>query len=163
MMKESKTNLVIRRVSPGSVFKFSLLLYLSLYIVAVVAAIILWSVSSSTGLRANVESLIGDLFYAGNFRLKGGQLLRAALLGGAVVVGMGAGANLLMTVLYNLISDVVGGVRVTVEERPDVARQPPPPPKAEPRDRARPRAGAKALSRPEAPVVLARRRESRGP
>lgn len=116
MGNQDQRELVIRRVAPTSVFKFSLLLFASLYAVWVVAAVTLWIVSSTTGLRGNIESLIGDLFYAGEFRLHGGQLLRTTIVGGAVVVGIGAGLNFLLAVFYNLISDVVGGVRVVAGE-----------------------------------------------
>jgi hypothetical protein len=39
-------------------------------------------------------------------------------VGGLVLVVMGTGANVLLAVLYNLISDVVGGIIVVFEERP---------------------------------------------
>jgi hypothetical protein len=43
-------------------------------------------------------------------------MLRASIVGGLVLVVMGTGANVLFAVLYNLISDVVGGIEVTVLE-----------------------------------------------
>ena len=112
---------VLRRIAPASVLRLSALLYASLYVVGLVAVAILWWMSSSTGIRGNVESLIGDLFYAGDFRFKGSQLFRAAALGGALVVGLGTGFNVLMAVLYNVLSDAVGGVRIEISSRPRAA------------------------------------------
>ena len=43
-------------------------------------------------------------------------------LGGLVLVVVGTGANVLLVVLYNLISDVVGGVEVTVLEEDTSSR-----------------------------------------
>jgi len=100
------------------VLKFSVLLYVTMYLVILVAGTVLWAVASSTGLRANVEKFIGELIASDNFTLLGGTVAKASVLGGALLVVMGAGANVLLSVLYNLIADVVGGVVVLFEERP---------------------------------------------
>jgi hypothetical protein len=49
-------------------------------------------------------------------------VIRASVLGGALLVMLGCGANVLLAVLYNLISDVVGGIIVVFEERPTLRR-----------------------------------------
>ncbi len=54
------------------------------------------------------------------------SMLRASIVGGAVMVVLGTGANVLLAVLYNLISDVIGGVTVVFEERPSRRRFRPP-------------------------------------
>ena len=41
-------------------------------------------------------------------------LLKACFIGGLVLVLIGTGANVLLALIYNLTSDVVGGVEVTV-------------------------------------------------
>ncbi|MGQ0744693.1 MAG: DUF3566 domain-containing protein [Acidimicrobiales bacterium] len=114
MKRADETQLVIRRVSPWSVLRISALLYISLFAMALVASTFLWWTATSSGWRGNVESLIGDLFYAGEFQLKGGQMFRAVLATGVAVVGLGCGANVVMAVLFNLISDLVGGVKLVV-------------------------------------------------
>jgi len=43
-------------------------------------------------------------------------MLRASVAGGALLVALGSFATVMMAVLYNLISDVVGGVAVVFEE-----------------------------------------------
>lgn len=55
----------------------------------------------------------------GEFQFEDGRILQAVLLGGLVLVVAGAAFNVVLAVLFNLISDLTGGVRVTVlEEEP---------------------------------------------
>jgi hypothetical protein len=107
---------VLRRIEPWTVLRFSMLFYASLLVVFLVAGIILWIVASLTGVVDNVETFIKQLFALDSFHFVAIDLLIGTLLGGAVLVVMGTGLNLLMAVLYNLISDVVGGLEVTVLE-----------------------------------------------
>lgn len=96
--------------------KYSAVLYLSLYVVLVVAGVVMWAAASTMGLRDNVEGFIGSLLAADDFQFLGPDLLRASVTGGAVLVALGTGANLVMVTLYNLISNLVGGVEVTFAE-----------------------------------------------
>jgi hypothetical protein len=107
---------VLRRIEPWTVLRFSMLFYASLLVVFLVAGVLLWIVASLTGVVDNVETFIKDLFALDSFRFVGFKLLLGTVLGGAVLVVLGTGLNMLMAVLYNLISDVVGGVEVTVLE-----------------------------------------------
>ena len=111
-------NAVVTRVRPTSVLRFSVLLYVSVWVILLVAGICLWLAASVLGVRANVESLAADLFASETFSFKSMQMLRASLLGGAAIVGLGTVANVVLAVLYNLISDLVGGVRVVLQEVP---------------------------------------------
>ena len=95
-----------------------MLLFATLYLVILVAGLVLWAAATATGLRENIEKFIGDLIASEDFRILGPTMLRASIVGGLVLVVMGTGANVLLAVLYNLISDVVGGVIVVFEERP---------------------------------------------
>ena len=118
--------LVVRRVEPWTVLKFSVLLFATLYLVILVAGLVLWAAATATGLRGNIEEFIGDLIASEDFRILGPTMLRASIVGGLVLVVMGTGANVLFTVLYNLISDVIGGIAVVFEERPTRRRVRPP-------------------------------------
>jgi hypothetical protein len=57
-----------------------------------------------------------------SYELRGLRILRASAIGGLVLVVVGTGMNVLLVVLYNLISDVVGGVEVTVLEEDTTSR-----------------------------------------
>ncbi len=107
---------VVSKVDSLSVLRFSLLLYLSFYLVVVVAALVLWIVASVAGATDKIESFIKGLFALESFSFDALALLRGVTVGGLLLVMIGSCANVLIAVLYNLISDVVGGVEVTVTE-----------------------------------------------
>jgi hypothetical protein len=59
-----------------------------------------------------------------DFRFVGTQLLRGFTAAGLVFVLLGTGLSVLVAVIYNLISDLVGGIELTVLEedlRPSTA------------------------------------------
>jgi hypothetical protein len=112
---------VIRKIDVWTVLRFSLLFYLSMFAVLVVAGIVLYVVASASGVRHDIEKSIGSSLGSSGFHFLGGSALRGAVLGGFVLVLVGTGFTGLMALFYNLISDVVGGVEVTVlEEDPTV-------------------------------------------
>ena len=107
---------VVRRVEPRTVLRFSVLFYLSMLVVWLVAGVVLWLAASVTGVIDNLERFVEDLFALEAFQLRGGLIFFSCLLGGLVLVLLGTGINVLMAVIYNLTSDVVGGVEVTVAD-----------------------------------------------
>jgi len=116
MAQGRRVRRVIRRVDTWTVLRFSILFYLSMLIVVLVAGILLWGAASAAGVIDNVEDFFEDLFVLESFRIRAGLIFRATLVGGLVLVLMGTGANVLMAVIYNLTSDVVGGIEVSVLE-----------------------------------------------
>ena len=62
----------------------------------------------------------------GGFKFKDRRIFEAFALGGVVLVLAGAASSVVMALLFNLISDLTGGVRVTVleEEAPPRQRAP---------------------------------------
>lgn len=115
-MRARKVTRIIRRVDPWSVLKVSLLFYLCLFLVTMVAATVLWNVAGATGALDDVQNFIKTLFALQTFSFNGPLIFRATLLIGLVLVVIGSAVNVLMAVLFNLISDIVGGVRITVIE-----------------------------------------------
>ena len=110
---------IIRRVDPWTVLRFSLVFYACMLVVAMVAGFVLWGAASTTGVIDNIERFFKELFALESFRINGGLIFRSTLIGGLVLVLLGTGTNVLLAVLYNLTSDVVGGIEVTVlEEEP---------------------------------------------
>lgn len=75
------------------------------------------------------EELVGE------FQFEDGRILQAFALGGVVLVLAGAAANVVMVLLFNLMSDLTGGVRLTVLEEEPTPR--PRPPSGSPPSRAR--------------------------
>ena len=76
----------------------------------------LWNLAVNSGLVADVESFVVELFALESFKINADQIFRVAAVGGLVLVLAGSGLTVLGAVLFNLISDVTGGVRLTVVE-----------------------------------------------
>ena len=113
---------VVRHIEPWSVLKFSLLLYFSLFLIVLSAGVLLWLAASATDVVAGVEDFIEELFGFETFAFEPGKILTASVLGGVILVIAGTAANVIFAVLFNLISDVVGGLRLTVIEEETVRR-----------------------------------------
>jgi hypothetical protein len=120
-----KVTRIVRKVDAWGVFKISLVFYVILYIILLVAGVLLWNLANTTGTVANVEGFARDLFGLKTFEFDGEKLFRASWVLGAILVVAGTGFNVTMAVLFNLISDLVGGVRVSVLEEEVVLRERP--------------------------------------
>ena len=123
MVEAQRARLVVRRVNPWSVLRFSLLFYLCMLVVWLVAGVLLWLGASAIGLIDNIERFVADLFVFEYFQLRGIAILLSTLVGGLVLVLLGTGINVIMAVVYNLTSDVVGGVEVTLLENEPTPRR----------------------------------------
>ena len=114
---------VIRHVDPWSVFKVALGFSFVLYGICLTAGVLLWNVAYTTGTIDNVERFF-ESFGWDTFEFKGGELFHNAWIGGLfVAVGL-TGLAVLGATLFNLMTDLVGGVRVTVLEEEVVERHP---------------------------------------
>lgn len=111
-----KVNRVVRRVDAWSVFKIALVFWIVFFVILLVAGMLLWNLAETTGTITNVEGFIKDLFGLKTFEFDGGQILRSSWIIGLVLVVGGTAFTVTLTVLFNLISDLLGGVRVTVLE-----------------------------------------------
>lgn len=121
-----KVTRVVRRIDTWSVLKVSVLFYVVMFVILLVAGVLLWNLAESTGTVRNVEGFIRDLFNLEKFDVSGRELFRASWTLGVFLVIAGTGLNVTMAVLFNLISDLVGGIRVTVlEEEVVLAPRPP--------------------------------------
>jgi len=118
-------NRIIRHIEPWSVLKISFVFYLCLWIIMVLAGVMLWSVAVSSGTVELVESFVADLFALDEFLFDAGVIFRAYALGALVLVIAGTAFNVLLCVLFNLISDLMGGIRLTVIEEESARFRPP--------------------------------------
>ena len=107
---------VVRRVEPWSVARLAFAFSLSLWLILVVASVLIWWVASVTGAIGHVESFMAQLLADQSFTIDGGQLLRACAIGGVVLVVAGTGFTVLLALLFNLISELTGGIRLQVIE-----------------------------------------------
>lgn len=116
---------VVRHIDTWSVFKVALVFNTILYAVCLTAGVLLWNVAYATGTIDNVEQFF-EQFGWSSFEFNGGQIYHNAWVGGLfVAVGL-TGFVVLLATLFNLIADLVGGVRVTVLEEEVIVRPRPP-------------------------------------
>lgn len=110
-----KVRKVIRRVDPLSVLKLSFAFNVCVFAMFLVAGVLLWSAAIGSGSTDNIESFVVDIGFE-DFKLVGADLFRGFMVfGGALVIAFTVFA-VLLALLFNLISDVLGGIRLTVIE-----------------------------------------------
>lgn len=123
-----KVGRLVRHVDPWSVFKVSLLFNLCLFVVLLVAGTVLWALLRTSGLLGGIEGFIEEAFALRAFAFDGTQVFQLATFGGLALVLVATLVCCLAALVFNLISDLVGGIRVTVVEeetaRPVPARRP---------------------------------------
>jgi hypothetical protein len=106
---------VVRHVDPWSVFKIAFVANLVLYLIVLTAGVLLWNVAYATGTVDNVERFM-ESFGWSSFEFNGGQIYHSAWIGGLfMVIGL-TGLAVLLATMFNLITDLVGGMRFTVLE-----------------------------------------------
>jgi hypothetical protein len=118
-----KVNRVVRRIDPWTVFKIAFVLFILLYGVLVVAGVLLWDLANKTGTVDNIQGAVKELFALQTFVIDGKKLFRASWALGAIMAIAGTGLAVTLAVLFNLIADLVGGVRITVLEEEYVAHE----------------------------------------
>lgn len=115
-LRARRVRRLVRHVEPWSVLKVSLILYFCAWVVMLFVGVTLWNLAVNSGLVANIENFVVELFALESFTINADQIFRIAAVGGLVLVLAGSGLTVLGAVLFNLISDVTGGVRLTVIE-----------------------------------------------
>ncbi|MCZ2822977.1 MULTISPECIES: DUF3566 domain-containing protein [unclassified Modestobacter] len=113
----------MRHIDTWSALKISLVLSIALFFVWMVAVGILYGVLGGLGVFDTVNDLIGQLATTTEATDGGGEVITAGVVfGGAAVIGA---INIVLltalctvgTFVYNLCSDLVGGLEVTLAER----------------------------------------------
>ena len=114
-----RTTRTLRYIDPWSVFRVALVAHFVLYLVLLLAGVLLWNVANATGTVDNIERFM-ESFGWESFEFNGGELFHQAwVLGLFAVVGL-TGLVVLAVTTFNLITDLVGGIRLTVlEGRPN--------------------------------------------
>ncbi|HZD18297.1 MAG TPA: DUF3566 domain-containing protein [Actinomycetota bacterium] len=115
--RSRQARVVVRKVGPWSVLKFSLLFYLCVMAVVLGALVILYGLLGAIGALDSVTRLIRDLFADPNFEIHGDWLFSRGLTIGIAMVILWSLINVFVALLYNLISDIVGGIEITLSER----------------------------------------------
>jgi hypothetical protein len=106
---------VVRDVDPWSVLKVGLVFHFVLYLTLLVASVLLWSVASATGTIDNIERFL-ESFGWDSFQFDGSALFVNVLILGLFGVVLLTALWVLAATVFNLITDLVGGIRVSVLE-----------------------------------------------
>ena len=119
--RSERRTVILRRIDLWSALKVSLALYLSIFVVFLVGAVVVWIGARHAGLIGNLENLIEDLggYVEGSYHFKDGFMLRMAAVIGPIVVVLGSLATVAGVAVFNLMSRLFGGVEVTVAEGED--------------------------------------------
>lgn len=115
-LRARKVRRLVRHIEPWSVLKVGLLFNFCMWIVTMVAGVLLWNAAETAGTINDVEQFATQIFALEEFAFEGEQIFRAVALGGLVVAVAATGFMVLVAILLNLISDLTGGIRVTVVE-----------------------------------------------
>jgi Transmembrane domain of unknown function (DUF3566) len=114
-----RAGMQIRRVDPWSVLKVSLVLSVALFFVWMIAVAFLYLVLGGMGVWSKLNSNVGDLLT----NTSSTELVSSgAIFGGAALIGL---VNIVLLTamatagafIYNLTTDLVGGVEVTLADR----------------------------------------------
>ena len=106
---------ILREIDVWSVFKVALVVHAACVIVAMLTLTLLWSVASASGTIDNVENFL-ESFGWDTFTFRGADLFVNAA-GVLILLGvLGTGVWVIAAVVFNLVTELVGGIRVTVLE-----------------------------------------------
>jgi len=106
----------VRHLNVWTVAKVSLMFYLMILVAVVVASVMLWYFADAVGAIQSIEKSVRTLFDLSKFTLHPGAVATYTSIAGAILAVAGTIANVLIALMYNLISDVVGGIRFDVVE-----------------------------------------------
>jgi transmembrane protein DUF3566 len=120
-----RTRVMIRQVSPWSVLKFSLVFYFCVMLIVYLALVIIYLILTAAGAIDSLERILGELFAQGEVSTRGAQpyhinsgvLFWWLFFGGCLMTGVWSLVNVLVAFIYNLISDVIGGIEVTLAQK----------------------------------------------
>ena len=116
LMHERKVRRLVRHIDPWSILKLALLMCLCLWVVGLIAAVVVWSVANNTGALDSLERFFNESLQLEDFQLSGDVLFRQFGLI-SLLCALGTTATIVVaTLVFNLISDIIGGVWISVIE-----------------------------------------------
>jgi hypothetical protein len=115
-----RASMQIRRVDPWSTLKVSAVLSVALFFVWMIAVAFLYLVLGGMGVWSKLNSNVGDLLNntSGSAELvSSGTIFGGAVLIGLVNIVLLTAAATIGAFIYNLTTDLIGGVEVTLADR----------------------------------------------
>jgi Transmembrane domain of unknown function (DUF3566) len=117
-----RASMQIRRIDPWSALKVSLVLSVALFFVWMIAVAFLYLVLGAMGVWSKLNSNVGDLLTSASGTTGGDLVSSGTIFGGAALIGL---VNIVLLTamatvgvfIYNLTTDLVGGIEVTLADR----------------------------------------------
>jgi hypothetical protein len=100
----------IRRVDPWTVLKLSVIFYFCFLLVVMLGLAVFWSVVLRLGIIDGITSFLDELQLT--LVINGSNIARALFLVGLLNVVLWTGINVFLAFLYNLVADLLGGLRI---------------------------------------------------
>jgi hypothetical protein len=98
------------------VLKLAILVSLCMWLITMIASVILWTVAGSSGTISSIESFVNSSLQLQDWKLDGEFLFRQfGLISLLFYLGVAA-AFVVATLVFNLVSDIIGGVWISVIE-----------------------------------------------
>ena len=112
-----RTRVVVKRVGPWSVLRFSLLFYFCVMVAFWVGLLIVYNFLGAIGVLDSIEHGLRSINVAKHWTFHEGWIFSRLFMIGLIMVVFGAIVNLFAAFLYNLIAEFVGGIELTLTER----------------------------------------------
>lgn len=120
-----RTRVVVRKLGPLSVLKFSLIFYFCVMLIVYLALLIIYIVLSAAGAIDSLAKILGYVFGSGESStsgptpvvINGQEVFTWLFIAGVLFTVVWSLVNVFVAFLYNLISDIIGGIEVTLAEK----------------------------------------------
>ncbi len=119
-VRARKARRVVRHIDPWSVLTFSVLFHLAFFAAMLLASVLVWNAALASGTLENIENFITELGDYETFEINGDVVFRSAVIIAGMLTLASSVMVVLLTVVFNLISDLIGGIRITVIEEETV-------------------------------------------
>jgi hypothetical protein len=120
-MPVQRVRRVIRKIDPWTVLKVSIVLNAIMALVTVLGLVVFWSVFVNAGIPDRINDLALTIGIENGITFSGAVYFRIVVLLAVVGTILMTGLFTLGAVIYNLISDLVGGVEFVVLEETGAA------------------------------------------
>jgi hypothetical protein len=111
-----KVRRLVRHIDPWSMLKLAVLVSLCMWFITMIASVILWTVAQSSGTISSIENFVNSSLQLQDWKLDGEFLFRQFGLI-TLLLFLGFAASIVVaSLVFNLISDIIGGVWISVIE-----------------------------------------------